>query len=389
MDISLANTMRFQVHRDSNIIISTTDIEVVPTYLDPSFDSYEPSFTLEPGDCTNASLSYPTAIINVRQKFAYAGAGAIPIPGQYAALDHAVLYLKSMTCDVNQVCEAVYSSNECILCSSSSLGSFHMNARMELPGQVLTKMVESPLFPLNEPISLSVCTMPIIGEDMSSETEARADFPTTPTVDELTLAVSAKSDLAVIIDSILADDLISGSSWLITSSNKVRMIHEPLSNYYNDIHFCRYETVENGCSSPFYFEQNTSGTIMDTVPDNILNSVWRVPAKGYFQCQDVVKDRQTDRVSFNPSTWFTPMDGLFSFKLTVTSRLSTCAPITDRRTLLSASQIIKTVTWVHLTYSADLRSETSSEKLAIGLGVGIPISILFISGIGFFWLRYR
>lgn len=380
--------IQFRVQRDSNIIVSTTDIQVVSTYLDPIFDPYEPSFTLESNNCSE-SLLYPTAVIRVRQKFKYGGAGAIPIAGKTAVLDHTILYLQSIDCDSNETCEVEYSSSECILCSLNRTGYFQMNARMELPDKVFTEPVESPAFLLKGAISLSMCTEPGKVEDLTLDTNGRAEFPVEPTVDGIILAVSAKSDLAVIIESILAEDLLSGSSALITIANKEKMMREPLSNYFSDVHFCRHETVLNGCSVPFYFGQNTAGTIMETVPSSTLNTVWQVPGKGYFQCQDVNNDRNTDRIILNPSTWFTPVNGMYSFKLTVTARLSTCAPIKNRRVLSSPSQIIKTVTQVNLNYSTDTRSSSSKETLAIGLGVGIPLSVLFFTGAGFYLSRSR
>ena len=382
--------IQFRVQRDSNIIVSTADIQVISTYLDPICDPYEPSFTLESNNCSE-SLLYPTAIIRVRQKFKHGGAGAIPIAGKTAVLDHTILYLQSIECDTNETCEVEYSSSECILCSLNRTGYFQMNARMELPNKVFTEPVESPAFLLKGAISLSKCTEPGKVEDLTLDTNGRAEFPVEPTVDEMILAVSANSDLAVVIESILAEDLLGGSSTLFTITNKERMMREPVSNYFSDVHFCRHETVLNGCSVPFYFGQNTTGTIMETIPSSTLNTMWRVPGKGYFQCQDVNNDRNTDRFILNPSTWFTPVNGMYSFKLTVTARLSTCAPITNRRELSSLSQIIKTVTQVNLNYSMDTRSINSSSKktIAIGLGVGIPLSVLFFTGAGFFLSRSK
>jgi hypothetical protein len=217
-------------------------------------------------------------------------------------------------------------------------------------------------------------------------------MPVLPTVDEVVLSVSADSDMSVIIETVLAEDLVDGSSTLISMSNKVKMMREPLSEYFKDVHFCRYETSLNGCSKPFYLAQTTAGTIMDTVPLETLNSVWRVPGKGYFQCEDVEKDRTIDRVSINPSMWFSPKNGIYSFRLTVTARLSTCSPIVDRRALSSPLQIIHTVTQMNLTVKTTNRSSISDkdvEKMAIGLGVGVPLTILFISGAGFYFKKRR
>ena len=380
-----SDMVRFQVQRDSTIIISTTNVQVVTTYLDPVFDPYEPSFTVESNGCTESLLLYPTAIVNVRQKFNYGGAGAIPIAGNTAALDNTILYLKSMDCSKNETCEVLYSSTECIICALNTNLHFQMNAWMELPGNILTNPVKSPAFFLLIN-SLDECTAPGQIEDLTLETKGQVEFPVRPTVDEIVIAVRAETDMAVIIENILVEDFADGSSTLISVSNKIKMMREPLSYYFNDVHFCRYETALNGCSNPFYFAQNTSETIMDTVPLNTLNTIWRVPGKGYFQCEDVEKDRNVDRISINPSTWFTPMNGIYSLRLTITARLSTCSSIVNRRTLSSPQQIIKLVSVLHIGSKTD---DKFKEILTIGLGVGIPLLLLFCCCVVFFLKRRR